>query len=169
MADTPVLFFAPFVSSVLRIEDNGRLGGRWGLGQYHSLIDGALSELLTLIGFDQGYRDSRQSFLALVESHLTCQRPVSPGERLRVTAQLIDCDEERVHLYVELRHATEGWLAVSGECLFAHVDLHSDEPVRFPDPIIGNLMVMRAAHARLPHPQNLGRVIRLQSQSARLN
>jgi len=100
---------------------------------------------------------------------LTGGRHLGAGDSVRLTAQLIDCDNDRLHLYVELRHATEGWLAASGECLFAHVDLRSDEPVRFPDPIIGNLIVMRAAHARLPRPKDLGRVIRLHGQSARLN
>jgi acyl-CoA thioester hydrolase len=122
-----------------------------------------------VIGFDPHYRNSQQSWVALVESHMACQRKLSPNDSVRLTAQLIDCDEDRVHLYVELRHATEGWLAVNGEYLFAHVDLRSERPVRFPDPIVGNLLVMRAAHARLPRPKDLGRVIGLQAQSARLN
>jgi acyl-CoA thioester hydrolase len=167
MVDAPVLFFAPFVSSVLRINQSAVAeGSRLRLGPYHGLMDQALAELLTLIGFDP---DRRESVVVLAESHMTGQRTVSHGEPLRMTAQLIDCDDDRVHLYVELRHATDGWLAAHGECLFAHVDVRSSEPVRFPDRIIGNLIVMRAAHARLSRPKDLGRVIRLQSRSTRLN
>jgi acyl-CoA thioester hydrolase len=82
MADAPVLFFAPFVSSILRM-DRGLAseGNASGLGQYHALMEEALVELLTVIGFDRNYRDVQQSFVALVESHVTCQRNVSQGGR----------------------------------------------------------------------------------------
>lgn len=169
MADAPVLFFAPFVSSVLQIVPNS-LGetGSLGPNQYQAFIDQALAELLNVIGFNPKYRATRQSFVVLAENHLTYRRKLGGGDRVRLTAQLIDCDDERIHLYTELRHAIDGWLAVSGECLFVHVDLRSDESVRFPEAIIHNLIVMRAAHARLPRPNHLGQTIDLQPQVARL-
>jgi acyl-CoA thioester hydrolase len=168
--DAPVLFFAPFVSSVLRIERAwASPGDRLGRGQCVSLVDRALAELLELIGFDEDYRAERHSFVVLTESHFTYRRKVSDVQHVRLTAQLIDYDDQKMHLYVELRHAAEGWLMASGECLFVHVDLRSDEPVLFPDPIIRNLIVMQAAHARLPRPTDLGRAIGLHPQPARLN
>jgi acyl-CoA thioester hydrolase len=165
--DAPVLFFAPFVSSVLRVE---RLGtADIGSAHCHRLVDRALAELLELIGCDADYRAARDAGVVLIESHFNYQRKVTETLQFRLTAQLIDCDDHRIYLYVELRHAADGWLAANGECVLRHVDRRSDAAIPFPDAMARNLIVMRAAHARLPRPADLGRAISLFAQPARLN
>jgi acyl-CoA thioester hydrolase len=165
--DAPVLFFAPFVSSVLRVERIGTAD--IGSAQCHSVVDRALAELLELIGFDANYRAERDAGVVLIESHFNYRRQLADTLQFRLTAQLIDCDDHRIYLYLELRHAADGWLAANGECLFRHVGHRTDGPVPFPDAIMRNLIVMLAAHARLPRPADLGRAIGLFPQPARLN
>ena len=76
-----------------------------------------------------------------------------------MTLQLIDFDEKRLHFYMEIRHATEGWVSATSENLALHVDMQDRKVRPFPDDILANLSVMKAAHCRLARPQALGRMI----------
>jgi acyl-CoA thioester hydrolase len=60
---------------------------------------------------------------------------------------------------MELRHASKSWIAASCEHLALHVDMETRKVTPFPDDILRNLAVMKAAHARLARPSSLGRVI----------
>ena len=86
---------------------------------------------------------------------------------MRVTVQLLDFDEKRLHYYVEIRHAEEGWVAATFEGLSLHIDMSTRKTCPFPDDIRDNLSVMRAAHSRLRRPNDLGRVIGVPSRTER--
>ena len=81
---------------------------------------------------------------------------MTAGERVRVTIQLIAYDEKRLHFYQEAHHAAEGWVAATCENLSLHVDMTTRKVTPFPDDILGNLAVMKAAHARLKPPKRWG-------------
>jgi acyl-CoA thioester hydrolase len=85
-------------------------------------------------------------------------------DRVRVTVQLIDFDEKRLHYYMEIRHVEEGWVAATSEGLSLHMDMASRKPAPFPADIRDNLVVMRAAHSRLNRPTALGRTIGVPSK-----
>jgi acyl-CoA thioester hydrolase len=87
-------------------------------------------------------------------------------DRVRVTLQLVDFDEKRIHYYLEIRHATEGWVAASMEGLSLHVDMETRKVCPFPDDIAANLAVMRTTHARLSRPPALGRTIGIPHKAA---
>jgi len=89
-------------------------------------------------------------------------------DRIRVTVQLLDFDEKRLHYYAEIRHAEEGWVAATFEGLCLHVDMATRKTCPFPDDIRDNLAVMRATHSRLSRPGNLGRVISVPSRTEQL-
>jgi len=170
---TPVFFFAPFVSSTMRVEpawiDHN---GHMNMAYYHVLFDRAVDEGFGLVGLGRDYTEERGASYFAAEIHTLYKRELMARDQVRMTLQLVDYDEKRVHYYVEIRHAEEGWVAATMEGLSLHVDMKTRKVSPFPDDIAGNLAVMKAAHARLARPQALGRIIgipaRLDKQEALL-
>ncbi|MGF9756378.1 thioesterase family protein [Microvirga sp. 0TCS3.31] len=157
---TPVFFFAPFVSSTMRVESAWiDYNGHMNMAYYHVLFDRAVEEGFSLVGLGQDYLEKRKASFFAAEIHTTYKRELTMHDRVRVTLQLVDFDEKRIHYYMEIRHAGEGWVAATMEGLSLHVDMETRKVSPFPDDIMANLAVMRTTHARLPRPSALGRVI----------
>ncbi len=163
MADektAPIFFFAPFVSSTMRLEPEWiDYNGPLNMAYYHVLFDRAVDEAFGLAGLGPDYTDERKGSYFAAEVHTLYKRELKVDDTVRVTVQLIDYDEKRLHYYLESRHAAEGWVAATSENLSLHVDTASRKVVPFPTDIAANLAIMKAAHARLPRPEALGRVI----------
>jgi len=156
----PIFFFAPFVSSTMRVEPSWiDYNGHLNMAYYHVLFDRAVDEGFGVVGLGHEYLEERRASYFAAEVHTLYKRELKLGDSVRVTLQLIDYDEKRLHFYMEIRHATEGWVAATSENLSLHVDMDTRKVRPFPDDILNNLAVMKAAHARLARPQTLGRVI----------
>lgn len=162
---TPVFFFAPFVSSTMRVEPDWiDYNGHMNMAYYHVMFDRALDEGFGLVGLGREYLEERGASFFVAESHTVYRRELKAPDRVRVTLQLVDFDEKRIHSYMEIRHAGEGWVAAILESLSLHVDMATRKVSPFPDDVAANLAVMRAAHAGLARPQALGRIIGIPSR-----
>ncbi|RDI60709.1 thioesterase family protein [Microvirga subterranea] len=156
----PVFFFAPFVSSTMRVSPAWiDYNGHMNMAYYHVLFDRAVEEGFGLVGLGQDYLEERKASFFAAEIHTLYKRELKARDEVRVTLQLVDYDEKRIHYYLEIRHAVEGWVAATMEGLSLHMDMKTRKVSPFPDDIAANLAVMKAAHARLARPQTLGRVI----------
>jgi acyl-CoA thioester hydrolase len=161
----PMLVFSPFVSSTMRVEPawidyNGHLN----MAYYLVLFDRAVDEAFALAGLGPDYLATRGCSYFTAEIHTMYRRELSVDEEVRVTVQVIDFDEKRLHAYLEIRQAQEGWVAATCEKLFLHVDMKTRKVAPFPEDILANLSAMKAAHAGLPRPESLGRSIGLASR-----
>ena len=163
---TAPIFFAPFVSSIMQVEPAWiDYNGHMNMAYYHVLFDRTVDEAFGLIGLGQSYvAECKASFFA-AEIHTLYKRELTVRDAVRATLQLVDYDEKRIHYYMEIRQATEGWVAATMEGLSLHVDLETRRVSPFPDEIAANLAVMKAAHARLARPQALGRAIGIRARS----
>ena len=135
------------------------------MAYYHVLFDRAVDEAFAVVGLGPDYRRERQASFFTAETHTLYKRELTAGEAVRVTIQLIGYDDKRLHVYQEVRHAADGWVAAACENLSLHVDLTTRAVAPFPEDILDNLTVMRAAHARLKTPEALGRVMGLRRRS----
>jgi acyl-CoA thioester hydrolase len=153
-------FFAPFVSSPMQVDSawidyNGHLN----MAYYNVLFDRAVDEVYELLGCGLAYlKESRHSCFT-AEVHVRYLRELHAGDPVRVTFQLIDCDNKRLHYFEELHHAEQGWLSATSENMALHVDMTAKKSVPFPQNIAARLARMKAAHARLPLPDGAGRRI----------
>jgi len=164
---TPALFFAPFVSSPMRVEPQWiDYNGHLNMAYYHVLFDRAVDEVFSLVGLNQDYVQARKASFFAAECHVLYKRELTVRDLVRVTAQLIAFDDKRLHFYLEMRHASEGWLASTSENLALHVDLISRKVTSFPADILANLAIMKAAHAQMPRPATVGRMIGMPQKSA---
>src|SRR6266704_6105830 len=98
--DLKPLFFAPFVSSAMRVEPawidyNGHLN----MAYYNVLFDRAVDEAYELIGIGARYVEEAGRSLYTAEVHLRYLRELHAGDPVRVTLQLLDYDSKRLHYF----------------------------------------------------------------------
>jgi carnitine 3-dehydrogenase len=111
------------------------------------------------IGIDEEYRDSGGQSLYSVETHLHNLLEVSENEPLKLTLQLLDADEKRLHIFHAMHHGVSGDLLATGEQMLVHVDMRAGRSVDMPTDLFQRVTAIRAAHAHLPMPQQVGHTI----------
>src|ERR1041385_1066507 len=122
-ADLEPLFFAPFVSSVMRVEDQWiDYNGHLNMAYYNVLFDRAVDEAYELIGIGARYVEEAKRSLYTAEVPLRYLRELHAGDPVRVTLQLLDYDAKRLHYFEQLFHAVDLWVAATSENMALHVD-----------------------------------------------
>ena len=87
--DIEPLFFAPFVSSVMRVEDGWiDYNGHLNMAYYNVLFDRAVDEAFELLGCGPDYVKARRHSCFTAEVHLRYLRELHAGDTVRVTFQL---------------------------------------------------------------------------------
>jgi acyl-CoA thioester hydrolase len=163
--DLEPVFFAPFVSSVMRVEPQWiDYNGHLNMAYYNVLFDRAVDEAYELVGIGPASAERRRGTTFSAEVHVRYLRELHVGSPVRVTFQLIDYDAKRMHFFEQLFHATEGWVSATSENISLHVDVEARKTAPFPDDIAERLARMKAAHAMLPRSEAAGRRISMQSQ-----
>src|SRR5437667_96655 len=95
--DLEPLFFAPFVSSVMRVEPawidyNGHLN----MAYYNVLLDRAVDEVFELLGCGLDYVKEHKHSCFTAEAHVRYLRELHAEMPVRVTFQLLDYDGKRM-------------------------------------------------------------------------
>jgi acyl-CoA thioester hydrolase len=158
--DLEPLFFAPFVSTVMRVEEHWiDYNGHLNMAYYNVLFDRAVDEAYELIGIGVDYVEKRRHSFFTAEVHLRYLRELHAGDPVRVTFHLLDYDSKRLHTFEQLFHAEEGWVAATSENMSLHVDMAARKTAPFPAEVSRRLAEMKASHARLPRPEAVGRKI----------
>ncbi len=156
--DFEPVFFAPFVSSAMAVEQGWiDYNGHLNVAYYGLIFDRAFDEALSLLGMGPQAAGRRGSSFFTVETHTRYVRELSPGAPVRVTLRLVDYDEKKLHLFETLHHGAEGWVAATSEQIALHVDLESRRASPIPDDVLERIAVMRGVHAALPAPEDMGR------------
>src|SRR5271163_900058 len=138
--DLEPAFFAPFVSSVMRVEPawidyNGHLN----MAYYNVLFDRAVDDAYELLGCGLAYLAATKHSTFTAEAHVRYLRELHAGDPVRVTLQLLDFDSKRMHYFEQLFHAEEGWLSATSENMVLHVDMTTKKTAPFPDVIVARL------------------------------
>jgi acyl-CoA thioester hydrolase len=158
--DLEPVFFAPFVSSVMRVEPGWiDYNGHLNMAYYNVLFDRAVDEAFELLGCGLDYVKTRQHSCFTAEVHVRYLRELHVGDPVRVTFQLLDYDAKRMHYFEQLFHASDGWVSATSENMSLHVDMAAGKTAPFPDDVARGLARMKAAHAKLPRPEAAGRRI----------
>src|SRR6204780_5479572 len=121
--DPEPAFFAPFVSSVMRVEPGWiDYNGHLNMAYYNVLFDRAVDEAYELLGCGLAYVKQTRRSCFTAEVHVRYLRELHAGAPVRVTFQLLDFDAKRLHYFEQLFHAAEGWLSATSENMALHVD-----------------------------------------------
>jgi acyl-CoA thioester hydrolase len=141
--------------------------GHMNVAYYLTVFDLALDAFNDLVGLGKEYRDKTRNSLFALETRLTYQREVLVNDPLRVTLQLIDLDEKRIHFFERLYHADKDTLMATAEQLVTHVDLTRRHSSPFPPAIMHKLESLMAAHRKLPRPAEIDRAIGIRRNAKR--
>ena len=127
------LFFAPFVSSVMRVEQQWiDYNGHLNMAYYNVLFDRAVDEAFELLGCGLDYVRNRKHSCFTAEVHVRYLKELHAGDPVRVTFQLLDYDAKRMHYFEQLFHAEEGYVSATSENMSLHVDMTAGKTAAFP-------------------------------------
>lgn len=133
--------------------------GHMNVGYYVVAFDHATDTLSDQLGVGWSYVEHRLGMVFVLEAHVTYDREVHAGDPLRITTQILDYDEKRLHFLHEMRHGEEGWLAATNELMMIHIGYASRRSAPWAAETMRRIAAMAAAHKVLPRPETAGRVI----------
>lgn len=135
------------------IDYNGHLN----VAYYHMAFDRATDVFLNRMGMGEDFVLSEHGSMFALEDHITYQRELRQGEPFRITLQLLDVDEKRIHYFQRLFHAEKSFLAATCEHLSIYVDMESRRAASLPVPVRERLEALLAEHRAWPRPSEAGR------------
>lgn len=133
--------------------------GHMNVAYYVLAFDQGTDGLLDLLGLDAAYRSVTAHSTFALEMHVSYVREIGRAEPYLITSRVLDADHKRIHMFHEMRHAREGWLAASNEVITMHIDMTRRRSRAFPVEVQARVDTMRTAHACLPRPATAGRTI----------
>lgn len=137
------------------IDYNGHLNAAY----YNILFDRAGEKAFEQLGLGHQYAEKTKFTIYTGEIHLCYLREVHLEHRMRATAQILDYDRKRIHLFQHLCHETDGWIAATNESIALHVDMSGPKVAEFPETIMENIKTMAEKQKNAQYPQNAGNKI----------
>lgn len=153
---------APFVSAQMIIEPDWiDYNGHLNMAYYNVLFDRGLDQAFKLLGLDKSYVKHRRASFFTVETHVCYLRELTIDDPVEVRVRLLDHDAKRAHVFEELVHAEDGWTSATLEQMSLHIDMAAKRASPWPDDVLRRLQAMQNAHAGLPAPPQVGRVMKI--------
>ena len=134
------------------------------MGYYLVVFDLATDEFMRWVGLDDAHRGAQAVTTFCLESHVTYHREVREADPLRFTTQLLAYDAKRLHYFHAMYHATAGYLAATNELMSLHVALETRRGATMAPDVLARFAEIRTAHATLPRPPQVGRVMGLDAR-----
>jgi carnitine 3-dehydrogenase len=110
------------------------------------------------VGVDADYLAEGGSYFT-VETHLSHLRQLEVGDLVRVTTQVLDSDEKRLHVFHVLLREGETEPVATAEQMLVHVDTGSGRAAPSREPVRERVAELARRHAVLPRPERAGRSI----------
>ena len=135
--------------------------GHMNVAYYLLAMDEASETLDELLQLSYEYRETTSNGTFAGDIHISYLREVKEGDPLRMTGRVIECDTKRVHCWIEMYHATSGFLAATMEKMVLHVDMSERRVAPMAPDHVTWIKQVRDAHSALPLPDGLGKVMRI--------
>lgn len=141
--------------------------GHMNVAYYVLVFDHATDAVFDHLDLGEAYRERSGCSVFVGEAHVTYEREVCEGDRLRVTSRLLGFDVKRMILYHEMECDRAGGLVATNEVLCLHVDLASRRTAPLPAAAAARFERTSARDSRLPRPLRAGRAIGLDTRRPR--
>lgn len=139
--------------------------GHMNVAFYVTAFDQASGAFMRNMGLGRNYVNNRLGMTFVLETHVTYDREVREGAPLRFATQLLACDAKKVHLFHEMYHAGQGYLAATNETIVMNIDYASRRSAPWPVPVARRLEAIWETHQVLPKPAKAGRVMGLSKKT----
>jgi acyl-CoA thioester hydrolase len=131
--------------------------GHMNVAYYHLAFDRATDQFLRQIGLGEEYVQREKGSMFALEDHMVYLKELRQGDPFRVTVQLLDFDEKRLHYFLRMFHGEKGFLAATCEHLSIFVDMTLRRSAPMPPQVKDALARVGAEHRKLPRPEEAGR------------
>jgi acyl-CoA thioester hydrolase len=128
-------------------------------GYYAVVFNLAVERFLEILELDERSVHAGVGSAFALECHLTYQHELKEGDPIRVTVQLLDYDDKRIHFFLRMHHAEQGFLAATFEEISIYVDLSTRRSAPIPALVREKLDHLHRAQQSIPRPPEVGRVI----------
>ncbi len=151
---------APITTPHQRIEAGWiDYNGHLNMAFYNVLFDRAVDHVYDLLGIGEAYARGGAGSCFTLEAHLNYLSEVALEDRVAVSLQLLDFDAKRLHYFETMTNLRTGEVAATSENLALHVDMNTRRSAPFPEPALEKIAHLHRAHAALPTPDLVGRVM----------
>ena len=133
--------------------------GHFNAGYYFVVFDDSVTDWMAFVGLDPAHREANDVTTFTVETHITFERELSEGDPIEIRTQLLAWDAKKFHYINFMHHETEGWLAATNEVLSMHISQETRRSAPMAPEVQARLADIATAHASLPVPPQVGRVI----------
>ena len=133
--------------------------GHMNVAFYVTAFDQASGAFMRNMGLGRRYVDGKLGMTFVLEAHITYDRELRGGSPMRFVTQLLARDGKRVHLYHDMYHAEQGYLAATNEVIVMNIDYATRRSAAWPDWAMPRIERMAANHKHLAKPAQAGRII----------
>ena len=156
---------APLYLTRLRVEPQWiDYNGHMNVAFYVLAFDRGIDVLYDRIGLGADYLASHHCSSFTLELHVSYLREVGLDDPLDLYARVLDYDAKRLHLFLEMVHADQGYLAATLEQIGIHIDMQTRAPAPFSPHITESIRALYESHRSCPEPPQRGRVIGIRRQ-----
>ncbi len=131
--------------------------GHMNVAYYHLAFDRSTDVFLQRIGLGEEYVQRERGSMFALEDHLVYLKELREEEPFRVTLQLLDFDEKRLHYFLRMFHGEKSFLAATCEHLSIFVDMAVRRSAPLPPRVREALERLEAEQGKLPRPEEAGR------------
>lgn len=135
--------------------------GHMNVAYYVLAFDRATDALYDTLGIGWSYLDRTARSLFTLSMNVDYLGEVFAGDSVRIVSRLLDCDHKRIHYFHEMHHRAKPDVVATSELLAMHVSMATRRSEPFSAKTQARLAEVKAAHAALPVPPQVGRRIAL--------
>ena len=128
---------------------------------YLTAFGWASDVLFQYVGISDEYRAAGNSYYT-VETHIIYEREADFDDQLRVTTQVLDFDNKRLHFNHEMFNVATNERLATCEQMLVHVDSKAAKSAPIPTSVASALSAIKQSHSKLPTPPEIGRTMKIQ-------
>jgi len=133
--------------------------GHMNVSYYSMAFDQAVDDIFeNILGIGKSHTKATQHGPYVLQNNLHYLAEFLQGEEFTVQIQLIDHDQKRLHLFLQMINQA-GVVGATCEQMVMNVDLSTRRSTLYPDWVLQQLAELQALHNHLPKPSQLGAAI----------
>ena len=151
------LLTAPIVCPTMQVDDAWiDYNGHMNMAYYLLIFDRCLDFVYDQLNIGEAYVKTSGGSCFSREIQVNYLQELVVGDPVRVTFQLMDYDEKRLHFFQHMYHDQDDYLAATSEQLALHVDANLRRTTPLPVTVKEQLNELMQKHKTLPTPEQAG-------------
>ncbi|MCP3027154.1 thioesterase family protein [Halobacillus sp. A5] len=132
--------------------------GHMNDAEYNRAFSQATDAFIDYIGLDENARSEWDYTVFTLETHTCYLQELKEGAAFEITAQVLDYDAKRIHLFLSMQNE-QGELAATLEEMLMGIDQNEGRGAPFPESAAAAIQGVYEEHAEQEQPKQAGRVI----------